>query len=559
MVENNSSSAPMRLRVEIWIGLLCTVLSLQAQTNPVTKPISLQECIRLALENNFDIAIERYRPRLAAYNLGADYGYYDPIFSIEGRHEFETAEGEFDPRTGIQFPAGSGRETDAVDVGLQGVLWPTGLRYDIDADYQHRTGTTLRDIVTIDQRDGPTRTIQGFVPFDQYSSDINITLTQPLLRDFWIDKGRLSIKLNKKDVRISEYQLLFVIMDEIHKVEQTYYRLIEAIDQVSAAAKSVELAERLLGENRKRIEIGTMAPLDEKQAESEAALRRSELLERQRVVTLEENILKNLISNQYQQWHGVRLVPAEKLLAVAQTFDIQESWISALNQRPDFNRVKEELERQGLIVKYDFNQLFPYLNLIGNYGRRGFDELVYRRDTQRDVFIVRNGVLTTNDVTTLVRARDSSYSRTLADIADEVNPSYMYGAVLSFPLSFRKERYNYKGSRAEEERQKLEVQKLHQKILIEIDDAIQAAKTAFERVRATREGRELAEVALDAEQKKLDNGRSTSFAVLRLQRDLTQARALEIDALSDYNTALSDLYFREGRILEKKGIKVEVK
>src|SRR5688500_2888390 len=155
MIQNPPLSAPMRLKTHTWLAVFCTVLSLQAQvqTNGPTRPITLQECIRLALENNFTIAIERYQPRLQAYALGADYGYYDPVFSVTASHSDTTSEGEFDPRTGIQLPAGGGREDDIVDASLSGVLWPTGLRYDIGATYVHRTGTTLRDVFRIQPED----------------------------------------------------------------------------------------------------------------------------------------------------------------------------------------------------------------------------------------------------------------------------------------------------------------------------------------------------------------------------------------------------------------------
>ncbi|HTD87905.1 MAG TPA: TolC family protein [Candidatus Binatia bacterium] len=545
----------MRLKIYVWLGVFAAVLSLPAQTNVPIRPISLQQCVQLALEHNFDIAIRRYDPQIQSYALGGDYGYYDPEFRVRALHTFEAAEGEFDPRTGIQSPPGSGREEDIVDGALQGRLWPTGLRYDIGADYQHRTGETERDIVTRDEHGGPTTvTKRGFVPFDQYSTAFNIGLEQPLLRDFWIDKGRLDIKLRHKDVRISEFQLLSTVQDTIRDVEQTYYRLIGALDSAAAWEASMGLAQKLLVDIRARIDAGQLATLDDKQAESEVELRRTELLKVDRTVFAEENRLKSLISNQPDQWHGVRLVPQEKLLAVAQSYDLQESWMSGLNSRPDFLRLKEELERQGLVVKYDYNQLFPYLNAVGTYGRRGFDELTYRKVVDEDVVIGN----TTNDITTLVKARDSHYSHALHEVGTEKNLRYSYGVVLRFPLTFRQERYNFKGSKALEARLTAELQQKQQEIMIDIQDAMQGIDLAFSRIQTARRGREAAEVALGAAQQQLDNARATPFSVLRLQRDLRNLRIEEIEALRDYNVALAELHFREGKILNNKGVNVEI-
>jgi outer membrane protein len=557
MTQNTSICTPMRLKLCAWLAVFSAVLSLQAQTNIPVRPISLNQAVQLALENNFDIAISRYEPQLQSYALGSDYGYYDPQFRATALHTFEAAEGEFDPRTGIQSPAGSGREEDILDGSLQGRL-PTGLRYDIGADYQHRTGDTERDIVTINEHGGPTTAIPGFVPFDQYSTAFNISLEQPLLRDSWIDAGRLAIKLRRKDVRISEYQLLSTVHDTVRDVEQTYYRLAAAIEEVGAWQSSIDRAQKFLGDVRSRIDAGVLATLDDKQVESEIGFRQVKLNEAQREIVQQENRLKNLISNQSQQWYNVRLVPAEKLLAISQTYDLQDSWISGLNSRPDFNRLKEELARQGIVVKYDFNQLLPYLNAIGTYGRRGFDEMVYRKETVNDVLLNTPHGVTTNDITTLVRSRDSSYTRALRDVGDETNPHYSYGLVLRFPLTFRQERYNYKGSKALEAQITARVQKKQQEIMIDIEDSVQAARLAFDRVQTARRGREFAETALNAERQKLDNARATPFSVLRLQRDLNDLRLEEITALQDYNVALADLHFHEGRILNNKGVSVEI-
>jgi len=515
----------MRSTAHTVLALLCLAVPLygQTDTNRPVRPITLQEAVRLALENNLQIARIRYEPQIAQYRLSGSYSYYEPVFDAFARHNYSQREGQFDPLIG-QLPP-SRTDNDSFGGGLTGILPFTGLRYGIDSIFQHVMGeSAFRDEV------------------DDYSSDVGITLRQPLLRDSWIDNPRLNIKLAKKDVKISEYAVMDQIMTTVAAVEVAFYDLMGAIDVVKAAELSVSLADRLVAENRKKVEVGTMAPLDEKQAESEAALRRAELIQARSGVTHMENILKSLISNNYEQWYSATLVPQEKLVAVPQTYDLQESWLNGLNNRPDYLQAKERLERQGIVISYTRNQLFPALDLTGTYGRAGFDNRIVTRNT--------NGVIT--DI------RDSSFSGSLADIKDEVNPRYSYGVILTVPLTFTAERNAHKQAKAVQEQLKLELQNVHQNVLIGIDDAIKDARAAYERALATRAAREFAQVALDAEQKKLDNGRSTSFIVLRLQRDLTNARAQEIDALSDYNKALATLYLREGTILRKNNVTVDV-
>src|SRR5204863_4389448 len=118
---------------------------------------------------------------------------------------------------------------------------------------------------------------------------------------------------------------------------------------------------------------------------------------------------------------------------------------------------------------------------------------------------------------------------------------------------------NYRAAKLTLEQTQLILKQLEQSILLAIDDAVTAARVSFERVGSTREARLYADAALDAEQKKLQNGKSTSFVVLQLQRDLTAARSSEIRALADYNIALSRLALNEGTTLERRKISLEVK
>ena len=125
---------------------------------------------------------------------------------------------------------------------------------------------------------------------------------------------------------------------------------------------------------------------------------------------------------------------------------------------------------------------------------------------------------------------------------------------LTVPLGNRAAKNRHAQSLATEEKLKLQLQQLEETALVEVDDAAAAVATGLERVQATREAREYAEQALQAEQRRLDSGKSTSFIVLQLQRDLTQARNAEILARVDYNLQLSALALAEGTMLERHGV-----
>jgi outer membrane protein len=175
-------------------------------------------------------------------------------------------------------------------------------------------------------------------------------------------------------------------------------------------------------------------------------------------------------------------------------------------------------------VRLAYNQLYPRLDLVGSYGRQGVD---------------------------------SNFSPALNQIREELLPRWSVGVVMSVPLGNRAARGSYGQATALRDRLGLQVKQLHQNILVQVEDAVGNAQGSFQRVTATREARLAAEAAYDAEVKKLENGKSTSFNVLSLQNDLTTGRSQEIRALADYHKALAELYFNEGTILEKQRITVE--
>ena len=149
------------------------------------------------------------------------------------------------------------------------------------------------------------------------SGSVGLTLTQPLLRNFWIDGTRLNIRLAKNNVKWTEQAFKQRLMEIVNLTEQTYYELIATRELVIAQQKAVELAERLLAENKKRVEVGAMAPLDEKQAESQAASSRADLLVAKNAVAVREDLLKSYITDEYAKYANVKIVPSESLKAPA--------------------------------------------------------------------------------------------------------------------------------------------------------------------------------------------------------------------------------------------------
>jgi len=512
--------------------------------------MSLEDCIETSLQHNLDVRIQRYNPEINLYTLNSVYGAYDPNLSLTISHQYSESSGGIDAQ-GRLFP-GTSQDVDTFSGALSGLL-PWGTTYSIGAsliDTYGNRGTSVfpntNDVINFQQQILFTNMFgTNFVPistnfipnqfglltnsvkFEQFSGSFGLAqIRQPLLKNFWIDSTRLAILVDKSNMRASELDLRNQVMTTVTTVEKAFYDLIYDQENIKVQQKAVELAERQLMENRKRVEVGTMAPLDEKQAESQAAQSRADLIAAIGTEETQQRVLKSLLSDNYSDWENFSIQPDQTLAAVPQTFVLRESWSIGLKQRPDILKEKELLEQAGYQIRYSRNQLFPELDLFGSAGL-------------------------------------SPSSATFGGFQNQVggldNPFYSVGGQITFPLSNTSARNNLKIAKARKAQSELQLKQIIQNALIDIENSIATVNTDFQAVGARREARVYAEAALEAEQKKLENGKSTSFVVLQLTRDLTTARSAEIRALADYNQALADAAMQDGTTLERRHIKLEWK
>jgi outer membrane protein TolC len=493
-------------QIGIWMVLAGACIPAMAQTNVVAggKALSLRDCVQMAITNNLDLQMERYAATIPFYDLRAAYGAYDPSLTLSGQHDHSRG-GTFTYfTTTTNFSSQAVSDDNTFSGSIDGGT-PWGMSYTLGTS----SGEDYNNFGS-----------------DSSSSRAYVQLRQELLKDFWIDSGRLTIRVAKNRVKYSEQTLRMQIMQTLAKVEQAYYDLIYDQENIRVQEKAVELAKRLVEENKKKVEVGSMAPLDEKQAESQAASSQAALIAARSALAVQEATMKQLVSHKYSEWTGVSLLPSGTLEAPRQFFSLQDSWSKGLSQRPEMVQSKLDLEKAGITLEYDKNQLFPQLQAFGTYGYSGG-------------------------------------GREFSDALDSLNKAdrlyYTYGGKMVLPLSNVKARNNYRADKVSKEQAFLAVKKMERDIMYAIETDIRQAQSSYEQVAARQAAREYAEAALQAEQTKLENGKSTTYTVLQMQRDLTSARGDEIQALANYNKALSQLSLDEGTILERLNVRMEVK
>ncbi|MGA9779699.1 MAG: TolC family protein [Limisphaerales bacterium] len=486
----------------------------QTGTNTVSpRAMSLQDCIQQALQQNFDVQIQRYNPQISLYNLRAAYDGWDPAFNISGQHNYNVTPSSYNLFLGIPTPP-SVSDENSFNSGVNGTL-PWGLQYNF-------TGTIAQEYGS-----------DSGLPFDYSSGNIGVTLTQPLLKNFWIDTTRLNIRVAKNRLKYSEQGLRLQLITSVTAVANAYYELVFARQNVAVQQEALNLAQTQLDQDNQRVQIGTLAILSVQQDESQVAQARANLIAAQSTLDTDEDALKNLFTDSYSKWQGVAIHPTAALEAPQQTFDLQDSWNKGLTERPDLLQAKLNVEQQGIQLKYYRNQLFPELDLTGSYGFNGSS--------------------------TKVNGAGGQYSDILSELNEGDAPFYSYGATLTMPLSNVGPRNQYKSTKATLQQILLQLKQLEQNVMVQIDTAVKQAESNYESVQATRQARSYAEAALDAEQKTYAVGKATTFEVLQYQNNLTAARSQEIRALANYEEALAALAQQEGTTLEQYNINLEAK
>jgi outer membrane protein TolC len=489
-----------------------------AQTNAPTgavRAMSLSDCIAEAMQHNLDLQIQRYNPEMDLYNVNGAYGGYDPTFNFSGQHNYNDSGGSF--QNG-QHIAGSEYNADSFSSSFNGTLPWSGTIYDLGGNVSSTKGYNPGTVTV------GTNYFSGKIPFQQSDGQVGaLTLTQPLLKNFWIDETRLNVRVAKNRLQYSEQGVRQQIITSITAVENAYYELIYAQGYVKVQSEALELAQTQLDQDKQRVEIKVLAERGGtiEQDEAQVATSKANLIAAENTLSIDENALKNLLTDDYAKWHDILIQPTETLAATEQLFDLQDSWNKGMTERPDLLQARLNVEQQGIQLKYFYNQLYPSLDLIGSYGYNGSGD---------------------------------NFGGTFNEFNQANTPFWSYGAQLSMPLSNVGARNTYKAGKVTLKQLLAQLKQMEQNIMVDIDNAVKQAQSSYESVQATQQASIYAQTALEAEQKKYDVGKSTTFTVLQLQNNLTAARSQEIRSLADYNEALANLAAQEGSTLERNGI-----
>ncbi len=506
--------APWRRLISILAVTFLSCGSAFAQTNQVM-PLSLRDAIHTALRNNRLLQIERINPELARAALSLAWGAYDPVFLIQADRENTSETGGFDPLNPQNEPYVA--ESQVLRSSLIGVL-PTGLTYSLDGE-------------------GVYSEVEQATRSSSYRLRANVGLTQPLLRNFWIDQFRYTIYVNRNNVKIGEQGVRFVAMTVASEVRQGYAELAFAWENLRVEQDLLQTRQDFLRGIRRQVEVGTFTVLEERLAQSQEAAVRLTLFAASNGIALAANNLKTLLGYTATNWTMDVFSPTDGLIVVPRRFHLVTSWDRGLINRPDLALLNYEVKNAQINVKYRRNQLFPSLDIFGGYGRRG------------------SSSLETHAPATLPKA---PFTPAWDQLTHGDAPSDVIGLRLTVPLSMTGERASFRESKLLRERANLRVKEREELIMREVADAIQFAQSSYDRLQAARDAARFAEQALAAQEQKLIGGKGDVSFVLQAQTDVAAARTREILAKRDYNVALAQLDLAEGTILDQEKIDIVI-
>ncbi len=484
------------------LGLpLTTVWAQEPEARP-TLELGLDDAVERALKNNTDLAVEKFRPESSAQDVRSAEGAYDPFLS--GRIDKNS---RTDPARSA-FTGGQKVEND-------GWTWNFG------ASQLLKTG----GIFDVAFNNSKATTDSVFTTFNpSYDSSLNLSLSQPLLKNLKIDSARAQLRVSKNNQAVSDVQFRQTVINTISNVKKAYYDIIAAIDNLAAQRKSLTLAQKLLGENQIKVRIGTLAPLDVVQAESEVASREEGVIVAEALLASVEDTLKAAIfpANDPATW-ALRIVPTDRPTAEKEEINLEAATKKALQERTDINVVRKNLESDDIAIQFARSQLLPALNLQAAYGSVGIG----------GTGLVRDGF-----GGPVVETVPGGYSDALSGVFGTDFPTWTLGVNLSYPLFNRQAKASAARARISKDQALASLNRLEMQIAQEVRTSGRDVQSNFKRVESTRAARVLQERRLDAEEKKFAAGMSTNFLVTQAQRDLADASVSEIRAGLDYRKSL---------------------
>jgi outer membrane protein TolC len=491
------------------------IVQAATQPEPVgpVRRLSMDDAVKSGLEQNLGIRIQRMDPKIQDLGVVQARSLWAPTLTTQFNRNSQTQQ----PTNAF---SGSGSNilnaTFSNQVGVQQTLPWGGGSYIANWNSSRLTTTSLST---------------NFQP--QLNSNVNVQFSQPLLRNFSIDTIRQQVQNSIKTRELSDIQLQAVVTQTMRNVRNAYWDLSYAINNLKAQQQSLALAQQSLRDETKRVEIGTRAPIDIVQAQAEVASNEQGVIVAEAAIkTAQDNLRALILDPGTPEFWNVSFEPTDAPSFDAQAIDVDAAVRNALDKRSDLAGARNSIEQSDINIRYFKNQILPDVNANVSYISRATGGVQLSPITNLSEIIAGTATRTI--------VANSGYGSVLGDVLGNTYPDWTVGVAIGYPLGTSGPKANLARARLQYEQSQSQLKNIETLVATQVRAVGRQVQTNQQRVRSARASRELQERKLEAEEKKLAAGMSSSFFVFQAQRDLALARTAEILAISDYNKSLVD-------------------
>jgi outer membrane protein len=516
-------------------------------------PITLNEAIALALQNNNDIDSSRIDVKIAEFNLTAARGAYDPLLSNESFFESRTTPTSSTISGGVN---GFVTQKDVTNTAsLNGFSPIGGGSYRLDF-----SGTRLQT------------TNQNAQLNPQFPSSLIATYTQPLWRGLRFDNNRRQIEIAKKNLSLTDAQFRQRAIDVISQVQQAYWDLVFSLRNLQVQIDAVKQARVQVESNQRLVAQGVLAPIDIVAASTQVTTFEQNVYTAQESVTRAENTLKTLIlPNRAASLWPRPLTPITPVSLEPPRVSLEQAMINALKSRPELAQLQTTAEINRIDTRYYRELTKPQIDLVGTYTAAGLAGTPTVRTSSgpstTTLLVERVNLLSTPAGLPLLEIPVATGSTVPANLVGGLNqsltnlfqrdyPTYNVAVRFSLQLRNRTAEANLGSSLAQGNRIMNQRAQTEQIIEAEVRNASQSLRSAEARLAAAAASRSSSELQFESEQRQFKAGTSTTFLVLQRQTELLAARGRELQAQTDLNKAIADFQRAIGNTLEANHVSV---
>ena len=475
-------------------------------TGPI-RPLSIDEAVQLALQQNLGIQVERFNPSLQDYSIAQALANYTPVFggAVNYRHQDQP------PSSFLSGAATTITSTNFGGNAQVAEFFPWGTNATVSWDSSRFTSNNI---------------FNSFNP--QLTGNVDVIVSQPLLRNFRFDTVKQQVFQARKNREIADVGLRQAVALTTRQVKNSYWDYVFSINSLAVAKQSLDLAQESLRNTKSRVEIGTLAPIDIVQAESEVASREEAVILAEASIGQSEDQLRTLIFDpKTPQFWNLNLKPTDMAPFQLQSVDLSGATSRALEERTDLIAARKRMDITDYNLRYFKNQTLPGVNFQFNYNSTGL------AGTQ----LIRGGE---GFPPPIIGTAEKSFGELMKDVLGAKYPTWQLALNVSYPIGNSIADASYARSKVEKQQSDTSLRELELIVAQQVRDSARTLLANSKRVDATRAARVLAERRLEAEEKKFAAGMSTSFEVFQAQRDLSQARSNELRAVLDYNKSQVD-------------------